>query len=129
MFNTIIIISLDLKLNVFVILQFDVSFRPEEVSSNLTSVVSNSAQPELKNLDCIKLLNWESVGLQLGIDDHVLQTIKCDYHRHDDRKREMFRAWLRTCTNPNYHELIKALEEVGEKRAVKQLVDKIQVKV
>ena len=50
--------------------------------------------------------------------------IQLDYHRHDDQKREMFRAWLRTCVNPNYDDVIKALEAVGERKVAQQLRDK-----
>ena len=71
---------------------------------------SSFPRPELKDLDLIKLVDWQGVGLQLGIEDYEFQKIKLNYQEHDDRKREMFRAWLRTCTNPNYHDLIKALE-------------------
>ena len=92
---------------------------------SLTTVAPSSfPQPELKDLDLIKLVDWQGVGLQLGIEDYELQKIKLNYQEHDDRKREMFRAWLRTCTNPNYHDLIKALEAKGERNAAQQLKDK-----
>ena len=81
-------------------------------------------QPELKDLDLIELVNWQGVGLQLGVKDHELQKIQLDYHRHDDQKREMFRAWFRTSDNPNYDDLIKALEAVGERKVAQQLRDK-----
>ena len=89
-------------------------------------VVPSSPQPELKDLDLIEVVNWQGVGLQLGVRDYELHKIKLDYHHHDDRKREMFRAWLRTCVNPNYHNLIgKALEAVGERKTAQQLRDNI----
>lgn len=81
----------------------------------------HSPAPELKDLDLIKLINWQGVGLQLGIDDYELQKIELDYQKHDDRKREMFRIWLRSSTNPNYHELIKALEAAKESKAAQQI--------
>ena len=85
---------------------------------------SSFPQLELKDLDLIKVVNWQGVGLQLGIEDYELQKIKLDYQQHDDRKREMFRVWLRTCTDPNYHDLIDALEVMGERNAAQQLQDK-----
>ena len=88
-------------------------------------VVPSSPQPELKDLDLIEVVNWQGVGLQLGVRDYELQKIKLDYQRHDDRKRGMFRAWLHTCVNPNYHNLIKALEAVGERKTAQQLRDKM----
>lgn len=80
--------------------------------------------PELKDLDLVKLLDWQRVGLQLGIEDYELQKIRMDYQKHDDRKREMFRIWLRTCANPNYLDLIKTLEKVGESKAAQQIKEK-----
>ena len=68
---------------------------------------SSFSRSELKDLDLIKLVDWQGVGLQLGIEDYELQKIKLNYQEHDDRKREM---WLRTCTNPNYHDLFNSLE-------------------
>ena len=82
---------------------------------------THSSAPELKDLDIIKLVNWQGVGLQLGIEDYELQKIRLSYQEHDDRKREMFRIWLRTCSNPNYLDLIKALEAVGESKAAQQI--------
>ena len=81
-------------------------------------------QPELKDLDLIELVNWQGVGLQLGVKDYELQKIQLDYHRHDDQKREMFRVWLRTSVNPNYDDVIKALEVIGERKVAQQLRDK-----
>ena len=51
-------------------------------------------QPELKELDLIDLLDWEGVGLQLGVGHHKLQTIKLDCPTHASQKREMFRVWM-----------------------------------
>lgn len=82
-------------------------------------------QPEMDILDCIRLVNWQSVGLQLGVDDYELQKIQRDYHHHDDRKREMFRAWLCTGVDPNYDDLIKALEAVEGRSVAQQLRDKL----
>ena len=83
-----------------------------------------SSTPELKDLDLIKLVNWQGVGLQLGIEDYELQTIELNYQKHGDQKREMFRVWLRTRANPNYHDLIKALEAVEERKVAQQIREK-----
>ena len=83
-----------------------------------------SSTPELKDLDLIKVVDWQGVGLQLGIEDYELRTIKLNYQRHADQKREMFRVWLRSCPNANYHDLIKALEAVGERNVAEQIRQK-----
>ena len=37
---------------------------------------------------------WESVGLQLNIDDYVLHAIRTPNGSNEDHCREMFRRWL-----------------------------------
>ena len=67
------------------------------------------------------MVEWYRVGLQLGIKEYQLKTIEQDYARLNDRKREMFSTWLCTCDNTNYHDLVKALEAVGERKAIEQI--------
>ena len=55
---------------------------------------------------------------------HELQTIKLDFPTHTSQNGEMFRAWLHTSDNPNYDDVIKALEAVGERKVAQQLRDK-----
>ena len=78
----------------------------------------------MKDLEVIELVNWQGVGLQLGVKDYELQKIKLNNPRCHDQKREMFRAWLRTSVNRNYDDVIKALEAVGERKVAQQLRDK-----
>ena len=79
----------------------------------------------MKDLDLLKLLDWEGVGLQLGIKDYELQEIKRNYQRHGDCKREMFRVWLRACANTDYPSLFEALQKAREKDAVQQVKELI----
>ena len=44
-------------------------------------------QPQLKDLDLTDLLDWEGVGLQLGVGHHKLQTIKLLTHVSQNRER------------------------------------------
>ena len=93
----------------------------EDDSENLEQSHLHSPAPELKDLDLIEVVEWYSVGLQLGVKEYELKSIEQDYPRLKDRKREMFSAWLRTCSNINYHDLINALDAVGESKAVQQI--------
>ena len=108
-----------IEANHFYGLQHDGSL-PVAAEDRTEQSQTHFSAPELKDLDLIKLVNWQGVGLQLGIEDYELQKIRLNYQELDDRKREMFRAWLRTCANPNYHDLIKALEAAGESKAAQQ---------
>ena len=67
------------------------------------------------------MIEWFSVGLQLGVTEYELKIIEQDYSRLKDRKTKMFSAWLRTCRNANYHDLIKALDAAGESKAAQQI--------
>ena len=60
---------------------------------------------------------------------HKLQTIKLDFPTHTCQKGEMFHAWLHTSVNPNYDDVIKALEAVGERKIAQQLRDKFVTQV
>lgn len=67
------------------------------------------------------MIEWFSIGLQLGVEKCELEIIERDYSRLKDRKTKMFSAWLRTCYNANYHDLIKALDATGESKAAQQI--------
>ena len=69
----------------------------------------------------IEVVEWYSIGLQLGVKEYELKRIEQDYSRLRDRKREMFSIWLRTCDNTNYHALIKVLDAVGESKAAQYI--------
>ena len=98
----------------------------QQSASLATPSPSDSTQPQLKDLVLVKLIKWQEIGLQLGIEDYELTKIGVDFTRLDDCKREMFRVWLRMCTNPNYHDLIKALKAAGETKAAQELQNKIE---
>ena len=62
------------------------------------------------------------MGLQLGIEDydHELQNIQLD----EVHRTVLYLAsyvQCHTCANPNYHDLIKALETAGESQAAQQI--------
>ena len=54
----------------------------------------------------VKTINWKEVGLELGVEKHVLDTIDKDYRLTNDCKTEMFSHWLKN--NPH-----KSLEDVN----------------
>lgn len=88
-------------------------------------ICCTSPKPDLKDLDLVEIVEWYSVGLQLGINEYALKTIEHDYSRLSDRKREMFSVWLRSGDNLTYSHLIKALTAAGEAKAAQGLQDKI----
>ena len=87
-----------------------------------------SPPPELHQLANLQITNWRSVGLNLGLDDSVLQCIKADYSNHPNHTLncviEMFSTWLDSSTNPTYSQVVEALASAGENAAVMKLCEK-----
>ena len=69
---------------------------------------------ELSNaLDSI--VNWYSLGVKLGLEDHELSAIEQDYRGDCDRsKLEMLSRWLRNAKLPTWKAVIDALQQMGE---------------
>ena len=97
----------------------------QQYGDSFATGYAQPSQPQLKDLILIKILNWQEIGIQLKIDDYEIQKIHLEYKKVDECKREMFRTWLRTGVNPNYSDLIKALEAAGETKAAHDLQDTI----
>ena len=59
---------------------------------------------ELSNeLDSV--VNWHSLGVKLGVEDHELTTIERDFHGDSVRcKHEMLSRWLRNAKQPMHVE-------------------------
>ena len=62
---------------------------------------------------------WYKVGRQLGLTDRELKKIKKSEKKLDNRKREMFKAWLNTSPNATCERLVTALEKVNWKTSEK----------
>ena len=63
----------------------------------------------------MKVKGWYNLGLELDIEDNVLQTIERNHPQDQDGcKRDMFRAWLQKCPQASYRQLVQALVELGE---------------
>ena len=56
---------------------------------------------------------WEDVGLELGVEKHVLDRIDKDYRgRTNDCKREMFDYWLRNGLHNSWEKVSRAVNTV-----------------
>jgi len=63
----------------------------------------------------VRVKCWYDLGLQLDIDDHVLQTIQENHPQNQDGcKRDMFRTWLRMNPQASYSQLVQSLVELGD---------------
>ena len=76
-------------------------------------------KPELAELvDQVRTNRWYNLGLQLQLKDDDLEAIRLDCYNVEDRRREMFRKWLRTVPDASRKQLLAALktEAVAEIR-------------
>ena len=79
-------------------------------------------KPTLSELINIQVLDWFSLGLNLGMNDYELQVIRDNYPRDNKScKRMMFSKWLQQDLEATYKKLIFALEEMCEFRVASEL--------
>ena len=74
--------------------------------------------PTLKELSnaLASVVNWFSLGVKLGLEDHELRTIEQNYHGdgNDRCKLEMLSRWLRSGKSPTWKAVDDALQLMGE---------------
>lgn len=58
---------------------------------------------------------WKSLGLELGLDEGVLEQIDADYRFVADRCNNMLKMWLRRDPNANKAKLSRALNSPAVK--------------
>ncbi len=57
----------------------------------------------------MKFSDWYGVGLQLGVEDTILDEIDVDFSKLREKRRAMFQAWLKGCSSASYTDLARAL--------------------
>ena len=73
--------------------------------------------PTLKELSNAldSVVNWFSLGVKLGLEDHELHTIEQNYHGDSERcKLEMLSRWLRSGKLPTWGAVANAVQLMGE---------------
>ena len=68
--------------------------------------------------------DWCTIGLQLGISDDDLVDIEKNYTDVNERRRAMFRAWLKVTLKPTYPQLATALFLAKEEKVAYQICGK-----
>ena len=82
-------------------------------------------EPQLKDVVLIRVNSWYDLGLQLDLEDSRLEAIKSTNHGNTEEcRRDMFRTWLRSQTDPSYQQLVRALVAIGEQKEAKHLCEK-----
>jgi len=77
-----------------------------------------AATPLLKELSNAldSVVNWHSLGVKLGLEDHELSTIEQNYRGDgiERCKHEMLSRWLRSAKLPTWKAVTDALQQMGE---------------
>ena len=76
------------------------------------------ATPLLKELSNAldSVVNWHSLGVKLGLEDHELSTIEQNYRGDGNErcKHEMLSRWLRSAKRPTWKAVVDALQQMRE---------------
>ena len=79
----------------------------------------------LRNIDAIlenvRGLDWNTLGLKLGLREVRLERIQNDFTGHDQRRQEMIKEWLEYDWNPTWSKLADALEKMGKNGAAAKI--------
>ena len=69
---------------------------------------------------------WYNLGLALGVDDSTLQFIEQDTRGDSETGlRRMFQEWLRSCKQPSWDIVIRALRKIRENRLAAEIRQKL----
>ena len=84
-----------------------------------THSLQGSETPSLTDLlQRVQTTRWFRLGLELGIDHYIMQTIeadsRCDPNMTESALLRVFAEWLKT-ENPVWSDVEKALKVMGEK--------------
>ena len=67
-------------------------------------------------------MNWFSLGVKLGVEDHELRTIEQNYRGDNERsKLEMLSRWLRSGKLPAWKAVVDALHLMGEQAVASKI--------
>ena len=94
----------------------------------LTSPLTAPATPTLKELsNALDLVvDWHSLGVKLGLEDHELSTIEKNFHAMgiERCKHEMLGRWLRNAKLATWKAIADALQQMGEHRVASKILNK-----
>ena len=85
---------------------------------NCALLISAPAMLTLKELSNAldSVVNWHSLGVKLGLEDHELSSIDRDFRGDGIEccKHEVLSRWLRSAKLPTWEAIAAALQQMGE---------------
>ena len=92
--------------------------------STIFYAISLAAVLNAQNLssELATVVDWFGLGLNLGLPKHELDRIEHDYQGNDRRRVEMLDLWLRCTPCATWEDVVRALEQMGEKRVAENIL-------
>ena len=80
----------------------------------------------LKNLssELATVIDWFSLGINLGLQKHELTKIERDYQGNDRRRVEMLYLWLQRTPNGTWEDVVDALQQMGANTVAENIREK-----
>ena len=92
----------------------------------LVQIHTDSGAMHLHNLssELASVIDWFSLGLNLGLQKHELTKIERDYQGNDRRRVEMLDLWLHRTPNATWEDVVRALQQMGENVVAENIREK-----
>ena len=86
-----------------------------------TTVPTTPTLTELSN-ELHSVVNWHSLGVKLGVEDHELTTIEKNFRGDNERcKHEMLSRWLRNAKQCTWKAVADALRRIEERAVASEI--------
>ena len=96
---------------------------PAPVISPPTAPATPTTKELSNELDSV--VNWYSLGIKLGVEDHELRTIEQNHRGDNERcKHEVLSGWLRRAKHPTWKAVADALHLMGEDKVAWKILSK-----
>ena len=95
--------------------------------NSLSSVMNG--KPDLKTVCAIvRTSRWHQLGIQLGVDEEMLQDILSETSETQDKRTQMFRLWIASQPGASHNQLVEALrlKVIGEDRMAQEYEEKVK---
>ena len=89
-------------------------YASEVHATNLASPTGSALKLHNLSSELASVIDWFSLGLNLGLQKHELTKIERDYQGNDRRRVEMLDLWLHRTPNVTWEDVVTALQQMGE---------------
>uniref|UniRef100_A0A1X7SNJ1 Death domain-containing protein n=1 Tax=Amphimedon queenslandica TaxID=400682 RepID=A0A1X7SNJ1_AMPQE len=103
------------------------SIKSSPLSLKVYSVMNG--KPDLKTVCAIvRTSRWHQLGLQLGVDEAMLQDIETEKSETQDKRTQMFRLWIASQPGASHNQLVEAmrLKVIGEDRMAQEYEERVK---